>query len=61
MTTDDMKLARDGHLEYGKVPSSKHAWVVDVCPVVKVTPTEVWRSDGRGGIIVYNRFPLGDQ
>lgn len=38
MTTDDLKLLRDGHLEYGKVPSSQHAWVRPVHEFVERLP-----------------------
>jgi hypothetical protein len=33
-TVDDLKLERDGHLEYGTVQSKDHAWVRPVFPTV---------------------------
>jgi hypothetical protein len=34
VTVDELKLARDGHLEYGKVQSKDHAWVRPIWPTV---------------------------
>jgi hypothetical protein len=56
MTTDEMKMSRDGHLEFGKVPSSKHAWVRSIWEIVKVTDTEVHKTLGPGsGTFVFER------
>lgn len=34
MTVDELKMQRDGHLEYGKVQSKDHAWVKPIFPTV---------------------------
>jgi len=60
MTWDELKLQRDGHLEYGKVPSSRHAWVVPVHCIVEVTATSVFTTLGDGrGIIEWARASAG--
>ena len=56
MTTDDLKLQRDGHLEYGKVPSSKHQWARPVYRVAEITETSMFVTLGDGfGVLEYRR------
>jgi hypothetical protein len=45
-------------LEYGKVPSSQHAWVRNVFEVVGMDAEHVYVSLGKGfGTIAYARKP----